>query len=167
MNDDGVGMVLAIGDSPLDRFEIYGDYIQHIANRFGTAAFSNTLVRRKLLLSCSELNNRIHAGEDTVFARHLARLGLRIVTVQKKLVYHDKNIVDEHPQAFLRWGKSLRLRGGISGARELAKTLKNNIRNWLIFTKDTHRLNFRLLLFLLYLWIMCFAGYVGYNSLGI
>ena len=165
IHDADVGMILAIGDSPMDRFEIYGDYIHHIASRFGTAAFSNTLVRRKLILACNELNNRIHAGEDTVFARYLDRLGLRIVTVQKKLVYHDKNIVNEHPQAFLRWGKSLRLRGGVSGAKELVKTLKNNIRNWVIFTKDTHRLNFHLLLFLLYLWIMCFTGYIGCKSL--
>ena len=165
VSDSDVGMILAIGDSPMNRFEVYGDYIQHIARRFGTAAFSNTLVRRKLILSCKELNNRIHAGEDTVFARHLASLGLRIVTVQKKLVYHDKNIVDEHPQAFHRWGESLRLRGGVYGARELVKTLKNNLRNWIIFTEDTHRFDLRLLLFLVYLWIMCFAGYTRYKAL--
>ena len=164
VNEPDVGMISAIGDSPMSRFQIYGDYIGHIAKIFGTAAFSNALVRRKLILSCTELKNRIHAGEDTIFAHHLSNLGMQIITVQKKLVYHDKNIVDEHPQAFLRWGRSLRIRGGVYGARELAKTLKNNLRNWLIFTKDTHRLSFRLLLFLLYLWLMCLLGYVGYDS---
>ena len=92
-----VGMVLAIGDSPIDRFAIYGDYIAYIAARFGSAAFSNTLVRRELILSCRQLLNNVHAGEDTIFARHLLRLGMRIITIQKRLVYHDKNIVDEHP----------------------------------------------------------------------
>jgi glycosyltransferase involved in cell wall biosynthesis len=156
-----VGMILAIGDSPTDRLPIYEEYMKHMASRFGSIAFSNTLVRRELILSCSELLNNIHAGEDTVFGRYLGRIGMRIVTVQKRLVYHDKNVVNEHPGAFLRWGQSLRTRGGRDGARELAKTLKNNVRNWLLFTKDTHRLNIRLLVFLLYLWFWTFTGYVG------
>lgn len=156
-----VGMILAIGDSPTDRLPIYEDYIKHIALRFGSSAFSNTLVRRSLILSCSELLNNIHAGEDTIFGRYLGRIGMRIITVQKRLVYHDKNTVNEHPGAFLRWGQSLRTRGGRDGARELAKTLKNNLRNWLLFTKDTHKLSISLLVFLLYLWLWTFIGYVG------
>jgi len=156
-----VGMILAIGDSPVDRLPIYEDYLKHIAKRFGSVAFSNALVRRDLILSCRELLNNIHAGEDTIFGRYLATIGMRIVTVQERLVYHDKNTVDEHPGAFLRWGQSLAARGGRDSARELAKTLKNNLRNWLIFTKDTRRLSMGLLLFLLYLWTWTFVGYVG------
>lgn len=160
IKEPDVGMVLAIGDSPMNRFRIYGDYSAHIAHRFGSAAFSNTLVRRKLILSCRELTNRVHAGEDTIFARYLRRIGKRIITVQRRLVYHDKNIVDEHPRAFLRWGESLRMSGGVYGARELAKTLKNNLRNWWIFTRDTRTLSFRLLAFLVYLWFWSLVGYV-------
>jgi glycosyltransferase involved in cell wall biosynthesis len=160
VNERDVGMILAIGDSPMNRLQIYGDYIAHIARRFGAAAFSNTLVRRELILSCNELTNRVHAGEDTIFARYLGRMGMRIITVQKRLVYHDKNIVDEHPRAFLRWGYSLRIRGGLYGVRELAKTLKNNLRNWWIFTRDTRKLSFRLLAFLMYLWFWSLVGYV-------
>jgi len=159
--DSDVGMILAIGDSPSDRLPIYEDYIKHIARRFGSIAFSNTLVRRDLILSCSELQNNIHAGEDTIFGRYVQKIGMRIITVQKRLVYHDKNTVDEHPGAFLRWGQSLRTRGGKDGTRELAKTLKNNLRNWLLFTKDTRRFSVSLLLFLLYLWLWTFIGYVG------
>ena len=158
--DSDVGMILAMGDAPVDRLHIYSDYVSHIAERFGSAAFSNTLVRRKLVLSCRELKNRIHAGEDTIFARYLASIGMRIVTVKKRLVYHDKNIVDEHPRAFLRWGESLRTRGGLIGPKELAKTLKNNLRNWGIFARDTHTMSLRLLAFLLYLWLCTFVGYV-------
>ena len=161
LEESAVGMILAIGDSPKDRLSIYEDYITYTAKRFGSIAFSNTLVRRKLILSCSELLNNVHAGEDTIFGRYLRRIGMRVVTVQKRLVYHDKNIVDEHPGAFLRWGQSLRIRGGKDSARELAKTLKNNLRNWLIFTKETRRLSISLLLFLLYLWFWAFSGYVG------
>jgi hypothetical protein len=124
-------------------------------------AFSNTLVRQELILSCSELLNNVHAREDTILGRYLRRIGMRIVTVQKRLVCLDKNIVDEQPGAFLRWGQSLRIRGGKEGAKELAKTLKYNLRNWLLFTKDTHRLSLSLLAFLLYLWLCTFFGYVG------
>jgi glycosyltransferase involved in cell wall biosynthesis len=160
VTEPDVGMILAIGDAPMNRLRIYADYIAHVAQRFGSAAFSNTLVRRKLILSCRELTNRVHAGEDTIFARYLATIGMRIVTVQRRLVYHDKNIVDEHPRAFLRWGESLRMRGGLYGARELAKTLKNNLRNWWIFTRDTDTLSFRLLAFLVYLWLWSLVGYM-------
>lgn len=156
-----VGMILAIGDSPMNRLTIYGEYLAHIAKRFGTAAFSNTLVRRDLILSCRELLDNIHAGEDTVFARYLDRVGMRVLTIQKRLVYHDKNVVDEHPQAFFRWGQSLRIRGRREGMRELAKTLKNNARNWWIFTKETHKISVSLLFFLLYLWLWTFLGYVN------
>ena len=161
MKDPDVGMILAIGDSPKDRLPIYEDYVTHIAKRFGSVAFSNTLVRRKLILSCNELLRNVHAGEDTIFGRYLSSIGMRVVTVRKRLVFHDRNIVDEHPAALLRWGQSLRIRGGKDGARELAKTLKNNLRNWLIFTKETRRLSMTLLLFLLYLWLWTFIGYVG------
>jgi glycosyltransferase involved in cell wall biosynthesis len=165
MKEPNVGMILAIGDAPVDRLSIYESYIEHIARRFGSVAFSNTLVRRELILACNQLLDNIHAGEDTIFGRYLRSLGMRVVTIQKRLVYHDKNIVDEHPDAFLRWGQSLRIRGGIEGARELAKTLKNNIRNWLIFTRETRRVSVNLLLFLLYLWLCTFQGYVGIQKI--
>ena len=160
-NEPDVGMILAIGDSPMNRLTIYGEYLAHIAKRFGSAAFSNTLVRRELILSCRELLENIHAGEDTIFARYLTRVGMRALTIHKRLVYHDKNTVDEHPQAFFRWGQSLRIRGRREGTRELAKTLKNNVRNWWIFTRDTRRISISLLFFLLYLWLWTFLGYVS------
>ena len=164
MKEPDVGMILAIGDSPKDRLPIYEDYVTYIAKRFGSVAFSNTLVRRKLILSCNELLGNVHAGEDTIFGRYLSKIGMRVVTVRKRLVYHDRNIVNEHPSAFLRWGQSLRIRGGKDGAREVLKTLKNNLRNWLIFTKETRRLSISLLLFLLYLWLWTFIGYVGIKA---
>ena len=160
INDEKVGMILGFADAPITTFPIYEVYLKHIARKFGTAAFSNTLVRRELVLSCKDLLANIHAGEDTVLARHLKRLNKTIVTIPIALVYHDKAAVSDHPKAFYRWGQSSRLVGGRRGVKNVAKTLKNNLRNWAIFTLDTHQLSIPLLAFLIYLWGWMLIGFV-------
>jgi glycosyltransferase involved in cell wall biosynthesis len=165
LGSQGVGMVLGFADAPITKFPIYEDYLKHIARKFGMAAFSNTLVRRKLVLSCTQLLNKIHVGEDTVLARHLKTNGMQIVSIPKRLFYHDKTAVGDHPKAFFRWGQSSRIIGGREGVRNLAKTLKNNLRNWWIFTKDTKRVDMTLLAFLLYLWWNMLLGYLHPRNL--
>jgi glycosyltransferase involved in cell wall biosynthesis len=160
MGHEKVGMVLGFADAPVTTFPIYEAYLKHIARKFGTAAFSNTLVRRRLVLSCKDLLANIHAGEDTVLARHLDKLNSIIVTIPIALFYHDKAAVSDHPKAFYRWGQSSRLVGGKQGLKNLAKTLKNNIRNWWIFTFETKRLSLPLLAFLIYLWSWMLIGFV-------
>ena len=161
LGQEKVGMVLGFADAPVTTLPIYEAYLKHIARKFGTAAFSNTLVRRRLVLSCQDLLVNIHAGEDTVLARHLNKLNSIIVTIPIALFYHDKTAVSDHPKAFYRWGQSSRLIGGKQGLKNLAKTLKNNVRNWLIFTLDTKRMSVPLLAFLIYLWGWMLMGYVG------
>ena len=164
IDDNRVGMVLGFADAPVTTLPIYEVYLKHMARKFGTAAFSNTLVRRRLILSCQDLLANIHAGEDTVLARHLKTLDKFIVTIPIALFYHDKTAVSDHPKAFYRWGQSSRLVGGKQGVKNLAKTLKNNVRNWLIFTFDTKRMSMPLLVFLVYLWGWMLIGYVeGYD----
>ena len=156
----GVGMILALGHTPVDHLPIYEDYLGHMARKYGTAAFSNTLVKRDLVLSCRQLLDNIHAGEDTILAKHISKLNQKIVTIPEQLVFHDKNTFYEHPQAFLRWGQSSRILGGIDGLRNVLKTLKNNLRNWGTFTRETKRLSVSLLLYLIYLWICMVEGYL-------
>ena len=155
-----VGMISALGHSPIDRLPIYEDYLSHMARKYGSVAFSNTLVRRELVLSCRELLNNIHAGEDTILARHLIKLDMRIITIPEQLAFHDKNTFHEHPGAFLRWGRSSRILGDVAGVRNVAKTLKNNLRNWWTFTRETRRLSFSLLLYLIFLWVCTLKGYL-------
>jgi len=159
-DDEKVGMILGFADAPITTFPIYEVYLKHIARKFGTAAFSNTLVRRELILTCQDLLMNIHAGEDSVLARHLKKLDKTIVTIPIALFYHDKAAVSDHPKAFYRWGQSSRLVGGIQGLKNLAKTFKNNLRNWVIFTLDTHRLSIPLLAFLIYLWGWMLIGFI-------
>ena len=160
MDDEKVGMVLGFADAPVTTFPIYEVYLKHIARKFGTAAFSNTLVKREFVLSCHELTTNIHAGEDTILARHLKGLNKTIVTIPLALCYHDKVAVSDHPKAYYRWGQSSRLVGGTQGLKNLAKTLKNNVRNWLIFTLETGRPNVILLAYLVYLWGWMLIGFV-------
>ena len=160
IGDEKVGMVLGFADAPVRTLPIYEIYLKHIARKFGTAAFSNTLVRRRLVLSCRGLLVNIHAGEDTVLARHLSKLNNKIITIPIALFYHDKTAFSDHPKAFYRWGQSSRLVGGTQGVRNLAKTLKNNLRNWLIFTLETKRVSVPLLAFLVYLWGWMLIGFI-------
>jgi glycosyltransferase involved in cell wall biosynthesis len=155
-----VGMISALGHSPIDRLPIYEDYLSYMARKYGNVAFSNTLVRRDLVLSCRELLSNIHAGEDSILARHITNLDMRIITIPEQLVFHDKNTFHEHPGAFLRWGCSARILGGIAGIRNVAKTLRNNLRNWWIFTSETRQLSFSLLLYLIFLWGCTLKGYL-------
>jgi len=160
VNIRNVGMILGEAEAPVTKLPIYERYLKHISRKFGAAAFSNALIRRELVLSCKELLRDIHAGEDTVLARHLKVLGMRIVTIPMPLFYHDKTAVDDHPNAFFRWGQSSRMVGGLSGLKNLAKTLKNNVRNWWIFTLETKETNMQLFGFLLYLWWQMLLGYL-------
>jgi len=160
ISDEKIGMVLGFADAPVTVFPIYEMYLKHIARKFGTAAFSNTLVKRAFVLSCEELLENIHAGEDTILARHLTKLNKVIVTIPTALFYHDKTAVSDHPKAFYRWGQSSRLVGGTQGLKNLAKTLKNNLRNWLIFTLETGHLSLPLLAFLTYLWGWMLVGFI-------
>jgi glycosyltransferase involved in cell wall biosynthesis len=155
-----VGMILGFSDAPVVTLPIYEDYLKHLARKFGAAAFSNTLVKRELVLSCKELLNNIHAGEDTILARYIRKHHMRIVTIPIPLCLHDKIAVNDHPMAFYRWGRSARMVGGREGLKNVAKTLKNNVRNWLIFTWDTKRVSIRLFVFLFCLWGWMLRGYV-------
>lgn len=160
MHDKRVGMVLGLGDSREDaRLPIYEVYLKHLARKFGSEAFSNTLVKRKLLLSCRGLLT-VHAGEDSFFARHLNRLQQRIVTLPSRLCYHDTDTFSDHPSAFCRVGQSSRLQG-VHGLWNLVKVFKNNCRNWLIFTCETKQVNVLLFGYLMYLWVWMVVGFCG------
>jgi glycosyltransferase involved in cell wall biosynthesis len=160
-NFEDVGMVLGFADAPIRRFPVYDVYLKHMAKKFGAAAFSNSLVRRRLMLSCKELLRNVHAGEDTVLARHIALERKRIITVPIRLCFHDKDPVDDHPKAMYRWGESSRIAGGLQGPKNIAKTLRNSLRNWGIFTKETGCVSITLLIFLIYLWLCMLRGYIG------
>lgn len=156
-----VGMIIGMCDSPIVRLPIYEDYMGYLITKHGAVAFSNTLIRRDVMLSCKKLLGPIHAGEDTVLAKHLSNVQMRILTVHKRLAYHDKSGTLEHPSAYYRWGQSSRLIGGKQGVKNIAKTLRNNVRNWISFSKESKEISLKLLMFLIYLWVCSLEGYIN------
>jgi len=153
-----VGMVLGFCDAPLSRLRIYDEYLKYLAREHGAVAFSNTLIRRNLVLECGDQLKRIHFGEDDVVAAHVREKGLRIVTVPKALSFHDKDPFISHPRDYFRAGQSLKIRWGFWGFVVCAFSLRTALLNWSRFSLGSRRLSIKLLGFLLMLWLWMVAG---------
>jgi len=140
----------------------YGKYVAFLNERFGSVAFSNALVKRQLLLQCTELLDGVHAGEDDVFARFLRRNQFTIVNVREPVCYHDTRTSGRHIDAYYRWGKSVRIKYGRGGLFKIAMALPNFGRNWLSFTKASpQRSNLQVLVHLVQLWSYSVAGFLA------
>ncbi len=117
LQDRKVGWVTALSDFPC-LLPLYRKYWEYICRTYGGTAFSNTIVRRDLLLSCTELLH-VHAGEDWVAKKHILDLGIETPTLKKVLSYHDKDHFKGHFSGYYRWGRSYRLRYGAGKALAL------------------------------------------------
>ena len=153
-----VGMVLGFCDAPLSKLRIYDEYLKYLAREHGAVAFSNTLIKRNLVLECGDQLKRIHFGEDDVVAAHVREKGLRIVTVPKALSFHDKDPFISHPRDYFRAGQSLKIRWGFRGFVVCAFSLRTALLNWSRFSLGSRRLSIKLLGFLLMLWLWMVAG---------
>jgi len=154
---EDVGWVTGLVDYP-SQLPVLKEYYDFLFRTYGATAFSNTAVRRKLILSCKELLT-VHAGEDWVAKKHVMDLGFRALTVSKKLCYHDKEHFKGQFGAYRRWGQSYRLKHGPRGA--LAVGYLSFVRYpfvyWLRFTR-TRRLSLTLLFILMLLGL---SGIIG------
>jgi glycosyltransferase involved in cell wall biosynthesis len=159
--DQQTGMVLGFADAPVNRLPIYDRYLKHRAKVEGAVAFTNTLVRRHLVLECREILRRVHAGEDDAIARHIRERGFRIVTIPRRLCYHDKDPFLTHSRAYYRSGKSARIRYGYRGSMIVLNALRSNISAWWRFSRQTGAYSGRLLIFLVKLWINYVAGFLS------
>jgi glycosyltransferase involved in cell wall biosynthesis len=156
-----VGMILGFADAPLNRLPIYDTYLKHRARAEGAVAFTNTLVRRQLVLECKDKLRKVHAGEDDVIARHIRERGFQIVTIPRRLCYHDKDPYETHPRAYYRSGKSLQIRYGYHGLRIVLNGLRSILSAWWRFGRQTGTFSFKLLIFLVKLWINYLVGFLS------
>ena len=161
IDDPEVGMVLGFCDLELRGLPEYDSFLKYRARKFGTEAFSNTLIKRQLVLECKNPLKKVHAGEDSVVARHIKESGLRIVTIPKLLCFHDKNIIESHPRAYYRSGKSIRLSDGAIGVYRMTNSLMAIIRDWFAFSKDNQTYSLALLTYLCKLWLCMVLGYLS------
>jgi hypothetical protein len=159
-----VGMVLGFADAPLSRLRLYDAYLKYLAGKHGAIAFSNTLIRRQLVLECRKELSRVHAGEDDIVAAHVRQKGFRIITLSKALCFHDKDPFISHPRDYFRAGQSLRIRWGFWGLVVCTVSLKRTFANWRHFTVDSGRVSPKLLVFLLELWLWMFAGFMSIHN---
>lgn len=157
----GVGMILGFADAPLNRLPIYDKYLKHRAIREGAIAFTNTLIRRRLVLECKDKLRTVHAGEDDVIAHHIRERGFQIVTIPRRLCYHDKDPFETHPHAYYRSGMSARIRYGRRGLKIVLNALRNIISAWWRFSRETSTFSSRLLIFLIKLWINYLVGFLS------
>jgi len=126
---------------------------------YGATSFSNTAVRRDVILGCKELLDRVHAGEDWTVKQRAISLGLKAVTVKEKLAYHDKDHFKGSFKAEVRWGQSYRLKFGLRRALSLGyqSFFKYPMVEWLMFSR-TKRLSISLLVFFILLGLCGFLG---------
>jgi hypothetical protein len=150
-----VGMVLGFADAEIGKLPEYDAFLKYRAKKFGAEAFSNTLVRRRLVLECQSELMLVHAGEDSIVARHIEQRGYQVVTIPKKLCFHDRSIIETHPQAYFRSGQSIRLSNGVGGIYRMAISMCTAVRDWWSFNRHTGRFNIALLAYLgkLYVWM--------------
>jgi glycosyltransferase involved in cell wall biosynthesis len=156
-----VGMVLGFADAPVNELPIYDVYLKHRAKHEGAVAFSNTLVRRRLVLECRDELRRAHAGEDDIVAKYLITRGFKIITIPKALCYHDRDPFKTHPQVYHRSGRSARMKYGLRGVTVVPNALLNIIFAWWRFSRETGTYSPKLLTFLLRLWCDYALGFLS------
>ena len=165
LDDPHVGMVLGFADAELGRIPQYDVFLKYRAKKFGAEAFSNTMVKRELVLGCEGELENVHAGEDSVVAKHAIARGYRIVTIPKRLCFHDRKLIETHPHAYFRSGQSIRHRNGARGVYRIANSMRTAARDWWAFSRDTGEFSLQLPVYLgkLYSWMI--IGYLSDPSL--
>lgn len=135
LHDNKVGWVTGLHDYPCI-LPLWKEYHDNIFMRHGATAFSNTALRRDLLLDCKEIK-LVHGGEDWVVKLHIMNQGMRAITLTDKLSYHDNENLSGYFKAYFRWGQSYRL--NLSPRLALAagylSFVKSPIVDWLTFTR--------------------------------
>lgn len=161
MSNPEVGMINCMSDMPISKLKIYTEFNNFSLLKWNIAFYS-ALVRRNLVLECKEKLQKTHAGEDYVVASHVLSKGMKIITIRKPLCFHDKDLYKHHPLAFYRWGQTIRIKYGLGRNPYLGgfRVAGENLINWCIFTRETKRLSFKLLFFLLYLGASTITGFL-------
>ena len=154
--DPSIAMVLGFADSEVGQLPDYDAFLKFRAKKYGAEAFSNTLVRRELVLECEEQLRNVHAGEDSVVAKHIKSRGYQILTIARRLCFHDRVAAETHPRVYFRSGQSIRRTDGIKGLYRIANSARTAIRDWWDYANLLCSFNVRLLIYLgsLYAWML-------------
>jgi hypothetical protein len=126
--------------------------------------FSNTLIRRTLILKSKNDLWTAHAGDDTIVARNVVRWGYKIVKIQKILgVHYHSNPVGHAKMEFYRTGKEVTKDSRTFGLRIIITKFAQLSIDWLRFSSYSQKFNLSLYRFLLRLYFELVKGVVdGY-----
>lgn len=135
LKDNKIGWVTGLCDFPCI-LPIVGEYHDYKFLRHGATAFSNTVLRRDMMLKCKEVQV-VHGGEDWTVKNFIMDHGLKTITVTDKLSYHDNEIVRGYFRAYFRWGQSYRLNMTPRNALAIGffSFIKYPLVDWLTFTR--------------------------------
>lgn len=147
-------------------FPEYDKFTKYIAMQIrkiiGAGPIGNTLIRRNIVLECTELLKNVHGGEDTIIGRFVREKGYKWVTVEKPIGLHfHEDPVGHNINASYRGGVSKRIRFGfLLGIMEVLKTPLINTFFWLKYSKQMRTFNFSLYFFLVHLSLVEFIGFL-------
>lgn len=161
MNDPEIGMVLGFADAPIEKFPLYYEYIKYRAETEGAVGFTNTLIRRSLVLECKNILRITDVGEDDVIARHMRLRSFKTLTLLNRLCYHDKDPYQTHWKAYYRSGQSVAFRYELAyGFRITLNALRSSMKGWWRFSVENRIFSLRLLLFVIQLWVRYEIGFI-------
>jgi glycosyltransferase involved in cell wall biosynthesis len=162
-----VGAISGYQDSSLANvfpdFDKFTKYRTMQLRKFvGIGSGGNTLMRRELLLQCSELSKRVHGGEDAVIGRFMRKKGYRWITIEKPISFHFHEDPIVHMRNEYRWiGVSKRIRFGlILGIFQVLKTPIMETFFWLKYAKEKRSFNFSIWFYLIHFSLVQLIGFL-------
>lgn len=106
INLPNVGTILATDFSKKsNQWIAYSEFLRYRIEKYGVRMLSNTLVRRELVLECTEMKD-LNFGEDLILFKHISNKGLKSVVIYQPLSIHYANDMG-YPRRYYRAGKDL------------------------------------------------------------
>ena len=167
LSKPNVGAISGYLDSSLAN--IYPDYdkftkyrTMQLRKTIGIGSGGETLIRRKLLLQCTESLEKVHAGEDGIIGRFVRKKGYRWVTVEKSIAFHfHEDPIAHMKNAYRVMGVSKRIRSGFPlGIFQVLKTPLMETFFWLKYARKTRSFSFSLWFYLIHFSLIEFIGFL-------
>ena len=138
----------------------YDQLLKYVAIRHPRFNIGNTLVRRELILRCTELLNHVgYSCEEGPIGARIKQEGLRLIKIPRVVSFHDKDPYVSGKYSYRRIVEDRRRMFGLPRALvEVPRLLAGDTYCWLEYSVGTHRFNLTLYFFLLRLSCYAFRG---------
>jgi len=146
----------------LTKMAISGQSISDNAKYHTSFPFSNTLIRRELILKSKNDLKNVHGGEDNVVANNVIKWGYKIVNISKILGMHYQPDPIKHAKMeYYRSGESIVIkRGKLIGLKSIFTTFFSLSINWMRYTHHSKNFDLMLYKFILSLYIETVRGII-------